>query len=53
MINITKISPFRNTTDIIMIVSSSGTFVIPKDLIKSATKAYLTPEIMNQLNQLL
>lgn len=51
--NITKISPFRNTTDTIMIESSSGTFAIPKDLIKSATKIHLTPEIINQLNQLL
>jgi hypothetical protein len=51
--NVTKISNFRSETDKMMIESSSGTYAIPKDLIKDASIRYFTPELTIQLNQYL
>lgn len=50
--NITKISPFRDSTDKVMIESSSGNFAIPIAVLKTVSTAHFTPELLEQWNRL-
>ena len=49
--NITKISPFRDSTDKVMIESSSGNFAIPIAVLKTVSTAHFTPELLEQWNR--
>lgn len=50
--NITKISPFRDSTDKVMIESSSGNFAIPIAVLKTVSTSHFTPELLEQWNRL-
>ncbi len=49
--NITKISPFRDSTDTVMIESASGTFAIPIAVLKTVSTSHFTPELLEQWNR--
>jgi len=49
--NISKISPFRDSTDKVMIESSSGNFAIPIAVLKTVSTAHFTPELLEQWNR--
>lgn len=49
--NITKISPFRDSADKMMIESSSGNFAIPIAVLKTVSTAHFTPELLEQWNR--
>lgn len=51
--NITKIDKFRNSSEQIMVESSSGNFALPKNVFESAEILNFTAELNNQKNKAL